>query len=175
MSPPPEDDLGENDVTRDDVNDAQGGEVSSPPGGRSLGETSAGTTLTRVADNLEAKRYFEKTLGVSRFVARWRRRYGDAEKEMTHVQAGIYLGGLHQYIDDARVELLEDELLGGRAHRVSAAAAGAPREVSVVVHGACVPLHQSSLVIVGHGTQCVDVGKDSGAQLVVHITRGVWR
>ena len=109
MDQPSKNELGEREVRGNAKTASEGDGVSSPRAERRVDENVVenASTSARNAGNVVSQAYFEKTLGVPRFVARWRRRYGDAREDITHVDAGIWLGGVYQYIDDARVELLD--------------------------------------------------------------------
>ena len=86
---------------------SEGGDVSSPQAARPVNDGVGAPAAVKDDGKRVAKEYFQGTLGEPRFIARWRRRYGDASADIEHVAAGIYLGGVHQYIDDARVELVD--------------------------------------------------------------------
>ena len=109
MDQPSKNELGEREVRGNAKTASEGDGVSSPRAERRVDENVVenASTSARNAGNVVSQAYFEKTLGVPRFVARWRRRYGDAREDITHVDAGIWLGGVYQYIDDARVELVD--------------------------------------------------------------------
>ena len=84
MAQPRNVNLDENVVTGDEVNEAQGEEVSSPAENRLPDDVANGATVTRERGKQMAQWYFNKTLGVPRFVAQWRRHYGDASDDMDH-------------------------------------------------------------------------------------------
>ena len=107
MDQPSKNELGEGEVRGDEINAVERGRVSSPSAERPLDDVVNASSSARNVGNVVSQGYFEKTLGDPRFVALWRRRYGDAREDITHVDAGIWLGGVYQYIDDARVELVD--------------------------------------------------------------------
>ena len=65
------------------------------------------TARTSASAKAAANAYFKDTLEAPRFLSLHRRRYGDAKEELSHIEIGIWLGGVYDYISSAREKLVD--------------------------------------------------------------------